>query len=401
MNDLEAAQAVRDGLLPSPSKFGNGWLFALRISGTGMADRPAVGETTYRPPEVWASPEMQARANGLPVILGHPQGKILNSDEYAGRSIGAIVLPYVRASELWGVARILDADAAKLMATGDFSTSPGVGFAKDDATLIEGAEGALLIEGDPTLLDHLAVIPNGEAKDGTAIDGGVWGKGGAPSGIRNDQLEITTMDNEKIEDAKADSSKEGATLDKLLTAVDALTTMCGSLGTRMDALEKQKPEELKNPNGDPDGTPKQVAADERNSRADDAMMAEDQARCDQIASAFGMRAPAAMLGEARLAYRKRMARAFQKHSPSFKDADLSAIADEKTFSGVEATIYADALQAARNPENFASDELIPIRRTDPDTGHRITEFRGSRTFITAMKRQPMAVTAFLLPNRAA
>ena len=39
MNELDAARAVRDGELPSPHRFENMALFAMRITGTGAAYR--------------------------------------------------------------------------------------------------------------------------------------------------------------------------------------------------------------------------------------------------------------------------------------------------------------------------------------------------------------------------
>jgi hypothetical protein len=279
LNETEAAQAVRDGTLSSPWKFGNGHLFALRISGSGMAERPSLDESVYRPPEIWTSEEMVARANGLPVTLGHPASGTLTSQDFAETAIGAIVLPYVNGSELWGVARILDTDAAEAMATGGFSTSPGVGFRKGDAVPVEGASGTLLIEGDPTLLDHLAVVPNLTAEDGAVTGGGVWDKGGAPSGIRNDSLETKMSEENTAEEG-------GDRLDKLMAGLDALTSMCSSMGTRLDAMEKgyaglegengnpKKSEpSIEGEHGNPEAAPARTAADARAEREDDAAKA--------------------------------------------------------------------------------------------------------------------------------
>ena len=44
------AQAVANGELPSPQQFENIWLFAIRITGTGVAYRSAIDELVYRRP---------------------------------------------------------------------------------------------------------------------------------------------------------------------------------------------------------------------------------------------------------------------------------------------------------------------------------------------------------------
>ena len=183
MNELDLARAIRDGAAPSPSRCGNAWLFAIRISGTGIAERKSVGETAYRPPEVWTGAEMQQRAAGLPVIYGHPPKKTLDGAEYVKRVVGAVVLPYAKDGELWGIARVFDEEAAADMASGEFSTSPCANFGPEDATRVTGTDSVLLIERDPSMLDHVAVVLN----NGN-IGGGVWDKGGPGAGIRIDSM---------------------------------------------------------------------------------------------------------------------------------------------------------------------------------------------------------------------
>jgi colicin import membrane protein len=94
MNESEAAGAIACGAMPSPTRFGNSVLVALRISGTGAAVRPSIGETVWRDPAIWLSEATIARCAGLPVILDHP-AKSLDTEEFAARSVGAILFPYV------------------------------------------------------------------------------------------------------------------------------------------------------------------------------------------------------------------------------------------------------------------------------------------------------------------
>ena len=126
LTDHEAAEAIRDGELPSPTKYGDFWLFDFRITGTGAAYRDSINEYAFRDPAQWLSPKFVERCNGLPVIFEHPDNCGLNSEEFRERSIGSVTLPYIKGEDVWGVAKIFDADAAALMQTTHRSTSPGV-----------------------------------------------------------------------------------------------------------------------------------------------------------------------------------------------------------------------------------------------------------------------------------
>lgn len=182
LTDHEAAEAIRDGELDSPQKYGDFWLFDVRITGTGPAWREALGEWAYRDPQLWTSPEFVERCNGLQVIRQHPPNSGLNSEEYNKRAIGSVVLPYVKDTaegpEVWGIAKIFDADAASEMQKTLKSTSPGVTAPKgSEREYIEGVADPVLNEGLPQILDHLAIC-----------EAGVWDKGGPVNGIRLDTV---------------------------------------------------------------------------------------------------------------------------------------------------------------------------------------------------------------------
>ena len=70
LNDREAAEAIRDGELPSPTKFGDSWLFDLRVTGTNIAYRDSVDEWAYRDVKQWLTDDFIDRCNGLAVIFG-------------------------------------------------------------------------------------------------------------------------------------------------------------------------------------------------------------------------------------------------------------------------------------------------------------------------------------------
>lgn len=173
-DELETAQAIRDGKLPSPQRFGNLLLVALRITGTGAAYRKALDEFVWRDPSLYLTDHFLARCNGLPVIWEHPEGQ-LDTAEFRKRIIGTIVLPYVSGNEVWGIAKILDGDAADLLEHERLSTSPCVVFAPDnDNRKMSFDNSDLLIEGKPSLIDHIAITPLG-----------VWDRSGSPTGVEN------------------------------------------------------------------------------------------------------------------------------------------------------------------------------------------------------------------------
>ena len=197
LTDHETAEGMRDGELPSPQRFGDFWLFDVRITGTGVAYRDSIDEWAIRDPKKWLSDEFVDRCNGLAVIFGHPERSGLNHEEFRERSIGSIVLPYIKGDEVWGIAKIFDADAAALMQTTHRSTSPGVTppQGSQPITLEDGTK--VLPEGLPLILDHLAIC-----------EAGVWDKEGPPEGIRLDaspgKVHMAEEDLEKeLKDARA------------------------------------------------------------------------------------------------------------------------------------------------------------------------------------------------------
>lgn len=201
MNELDVAEAMAQGHLTSPQKYENVWLFAMRITGTGVSYRSGRDEYVIRDPSIYTNERFLARCNGLQVIWEHPDdGKLLDDKQFKDRTIGAIFLPYLRPDipdEVWGIAKIYDEEAAQEMLANRLSTSPAVNFSnpKVNARIeVDGGE-SVLVEGDPSLLDHLAVCANG-----------VWDKGGEPSGI---ETTGAVMDSEETPDGAvlADSQK--------------------------------------------------------------------------------------------------------------------------------------------------------------------------------------------------
>jgi hypothetical protein len=227
MNELEAAEKIRDGLLPSPTKFGGMTLFNLRVTGTGLSYRHAHEEYVWRDESIYLNDTFLRRCAGLPVIWDHPPSKpMLDSKEFNDRIIGTIMLPYIRESDVWAVCRLYDEDAIALMSDGQLSTSPAVVFKPIDGNekvSLDNDE-TLLIEGTPSYLDHLAVCQMG-----------VWDKGGPPVGVQNDLLKEHGSMADEEERAAADKARHDAEA-KLDAIMDAFKRM----DSRLDAFEKER-----------------------------------------------------------------------------------------------------------------------------------------------------------------
>lgn len=166
-------KAIADGRFASPERFYNVTLFAMRITGTGWAYRNSDdGEYTLRKRDIWTDPHVLESCQGLPVVLNHPDSAITDDRYFAEHIIGTIIYPFVRDHEVWGIARIQDRGIARALTEEHWSTSPGL------VTTSPGAQRALpngtrvTVEGPPSHLDHLAIVPEG-----------VWDKYHAPSGI--------------------------------------------------------------------------------------------------------------------------------------------------------------------------------------------------------------------------
>jgi 8-oxo-dGTP pyrophosphatase MutT (NUDIX family) len=196
MNELELAEAIRDQELVSPQYIENVCLVDMRISGTGFSFRPKLDEWVYRRDTIYLTPEFLQRCNGIPIIMEHPSTQILNSDEFAQRVVGTMFLPYIKGDEVWGIAKVYDRDAISMINGGLLSTSPSVVFRDPHVNYtIEMEDGShLLVEGEPSFVDHLAICEKG-----------VWDKGEDASGIRVDSEEIGEPQ-EKMVTAKPDVS---------------------------------------------------------------------------------------------------------------------------------------------------------------------------------------------------
>lgn len=401
LNETEVAALIADGTLSSPQFFINMWMFAIRVTGTGVTWRSADQQMAFRNPDDYLTPEFLQRVAGVPLIWLHPEKNKLDSDEFAKRVIGTLTNSWVADNgEVWTIGRVYDAEAAEIMATRQLSTSPTVTYSEAQDSIIKIDGQPLLVEGSPVLLDHVAICEQG-----------VWDKLLAPTGVKSDSIpnEAEKMDEEKIvalinkaidaRMAKADSeaadlkakadAEEAAKKEK----ADAEAKEAEEAKAKADAEEKaakekadaeakekadaEEAERMAKEKADSElrqqiadlrsRIPTELSDEERNEVAD------AQVKADSVFSCFGKRAPVPLSGEKPLAYRRRLMIQLQEHSPDFKTVDLSSIADSALLSVAEKTIYADAQKSASL--SVGPGMLREIKRADA-TGRQISTFEG-------------------------
>lgn len=401
LNETEVAALIADGTLSSPQFFINMWMFAIRVTGTGVTWRSADQQMAFRNPDDYLTPEFLQRVAGVPLIWLHPEKNKLDSDEFAKRVIGTLTNSWVADNgEVWAIARVYDAEAAEIMATRQLSTSPTVTFSEMQDSIIKIDGQPLLVEGSPVLLDHVAICEQG-----------VWDKLLAPTGVKSDSIpnEAEKMDEEKIvalinkaidaRMAKADEEKDAkAKADAEEAAkkekADAEAKEAEEAKAKADAEEKaakEKADAEAKEKADAEAAEEKAAKEKADSELRQQIadlktriptelsdeerneVADAQVKADSVFSCFGKRAPVPLSGEKPLAYRRRLMIQLQEHSPDFKAVDLSSIADSALLGFAEKQIYADAQKSASL--SVGPGMLREIKRADA-TGRQISTFEG-------------------------
>ena len=378
MNELGVARAIMTGELTSPQQYANVALFAIRVTGTGVSYRSNDEEFVVRDPKNYLNDEFLARCNGLPVIFEHPEKATLDTKEFTNRVVGSVFLPYISGDEIWAIAKIHDATAARIMTENQLSTSPTVVFRNPKATntKVELEDGSVvLFEGDPALLDHVAIVPHG-----------VWDKGNEPNGVKTETRSDSAMteeerkaadaakhdaeekekaEREKVDKAKADAEAKakadaegGTELDKVLKGVaDAM----GSIVKRMDAFEEKEKAKA-----DAEAKAKTDAEEEEKKKADKAKAdAEEEARkkgdpkqmeadkAKKDAEEKEEREKAKADAEAT---RKKIADLEKKLEPR-ADTDVTAMTDAQAKADAVYSMF-----GKHAPRPLQGEELIPYRR---------------------------------------
>ncbi|EHX8408295.1 DUF2213 domain-containing protein [Escherichia coli] len=386
LTELEVAERIRDGTVPSPVKFSNMWLVNLRITGTGLAYRAGLKEHVWRDPKLYLNEEFLRRCNGLPVIANHPDDAVLTEEDFKSRIVGSVMLPYIRGDEVWAVCRVYLQSIVEEITEGDVSTSPSVVFNSTSGNVeVQEGDTNFLIEGVPFLVDHIALV----TKDHGSL--GVWDKDRIPAGV-----EVTNTGEIEMEKEELQALLQGVVNDALSginQKIDGVVTRMDSLEqrdkARADAEEQAKKEAEEKAKADEaaeeqrkadeavakEAEEKAKADEEAEKERNDSALAEAQAKADSAFSACGKNAPAPFSGENALDYRKRALIAMQKHSPAHKDVNIRAIADSATLAVLEDAIFSAARQSIEKEMMSTQGQLHKRIRSD-EAGRRITEYQG-------------------------
>ncbi|WP_105468532.1 DUF2213 domain-containing protein [Escherichia coli] len=420
LTELEVAERIRDGTVPSPVKFSNMWLVNLRITGTGLAYRAGLKEHVWRDPKLYLNEEFLRRCNGLPVIANHPDDAVMTEEDFKSRIVGSVMLPYIRGDEVWAVCRVYLQSIVEEITEGDVSTSPSVVFNSTSGNVeVQEGDTNFLIEGVPFLVDHIALVTKAHGSLG------VWDKDRIPAGVEvtntgeiemekeelqallqgvvNDALSginqkidgvVTRMDSleqrdkaradaeeqakkEAEEKAKADEAAEEQRKADEAAAKEAEEKAKADEAAAKDAEEKAK--------ADSEAEEQRKADEEAEKERNDSALAEAQAKADSAFSACGKNAPAPFSGENALDYRKRALIAMQKHSPAHKDVNIRAIADSATLAVLEDAIFSAARQSIEKEMMSTQGQLHKRIRND-EAGRRITEYQGDpNVWLSAFK----------------
>ncbi|HAI2381077.1 TPA: DUF2213 domain-containing protein [Escherichia coli] len=396
LTELEVAERIRDGTVPSPVKFSNMWLVNLRITGTGLAYRAGLKEHVWRDPKLYLNEEFLRRCNGLPVIANHPDDAVLTEEDFKSRIVGSVMLPYIRGDEVWAVCRVYLHSIVEEITEGDVSTSPSVVFNSTSGNVeVQEGDTNFLIEGVPFLVDHIALV----TKDHGSL--GVWDKDRIPAGV-----EVTNTGEIEMGKEELQALLQGVVNDALSginQKIDGVVTRMDSLEqrdkARADAEEQAKKEAEEKAKADEaaeeqrkadeaaakEAEEKAKADEEAEKERNDSALAEAQAKADSAFSACGKNAPAPFSGENALDYRKRALIAMQKHSPAHKDVNIRAIADSATLAVLEDAIFSAARQSIEKEMMSTQGQLHKRIRND-EAGRRITEYQGDpNVWLSAFK----------------
>ena len=120
-----------------------------------------------------------------------------------------------------------------------------------------------------------------------------------------------------------------------------------------------------------------------------------QSRFDSVFQEFGQHAPRFMSGETLQGYRLRMAKDLQKHSPTWKEANLGVVAvDSVAFEACLTSLFAEARRTANDPANLPEIGERVIVRKDAATGREVSDFQRSGSFVKDFMPPPQFVTEF-------
>lgn len=175
----EIIQGLINGTLKSPQIYEESFYIKLRITGTGITERYKEDKNgdillddkgkpiTYkinRLEDEFLSEKFLKACIGIPVLIEHPEEKLLNGENYKNHVVGTIVETYINAQikEVWAIARIYDPEVLKLINEKLKSTSPAVKtkeIKNNGSGIINGKD--TIVEERFEYIDHLALVVDG------------------------------------------------------------------------------------------------------------------------------------------------------------------------------------------------------------------------------------------------
>jgi hypothetical protein len=117
----------------------------------------------------------------------------------------------------------------------------------------------------------------------------------------------------------------------------------------------------------------------------DGRATEHQSRADQAYQSLGLRAPARVVGEPIVEYRRRLLAPLVQHSPQWQKVTVNTLSGP-ALDVAEETVFADAVTAATRT-GAGTGPLREIVHTD-ESGRRIKRFYGDPEFTWAPFKLP-------------
>lgn len=110
-------------------------------------------------------------------------------------------------------------------------------------------------------------------------------------------------------------------------------------------------------------------------------------RADSLYQMLGDSVPQPLPGERLHSYRMRVADGLKRHSNTFRNYQFADWLDDKALALVEERIYADAEDAAKNPDKVPPGVLREVQTTE--NGKHISRFYGDQRVTWAPFMPPM------------
>ena len=174
-DDLAIAEKMATGEITGIIATDKCLLVPMRITGTGITERDNNG-TKYnidRPAETFLTDRFLQQCAGLPVAFLHPSDgnggyTSVNYDNWKDYIVGSIFYPFIKETEVWGVAKIfdlsmLDAFNEGILSTSPFVTSQNIADANGDLTeRLEDINHVAIVKAGHWDTDAPAIIANNE-----------------------------------------------------------------------------------------------------------------------------------------------------------------------------------------------------------------------------------------------